>query len=285
ERKQLFITSMSVYFSDDLARAQFGATAMMRRGRMGYGEEEYEEYDEEYELMMEEMGGMEGVAPISQYALDFGLGAGQAVVEKKSGFVVTIVGYSPYENIGELLDPAGVENRPDKWGLVTRLLHLDDIVDGNSPFELYERTSAEHFRLDKGPVDLAVELPAGIGVIDIISEAAGGTQTRGTTWTSGATGTSGRQILIDPMTRELISKVSELDEYGQAKIDRKGRPSYEINDYWFVLNVKFVWRGAPKLPEPAFKGRSPYAPARPGTSTTPGASSTKDLGGAGEIDF
>ena len=279
ERKQLFITGLSVYFSDDLARAQFGATAMMRRGRMGYGEEEYDEYGEEYEMMMEEMEmmGMEGVAPISEYALDYGLGVGQVVVEKKSGFVVTIVGYSPYKNIGELLDPAGVEDRRDKWGLVTRLLHLDDIVDGNSPFELYERTSAEHFRLDKGPVDLTAEMPAGIGVIDVISEVVGATQP------GGATSTGGRQILIDPMTKELISKVPELDEYSQAKLDRKGRTIYEINDYWFVLNVKFVWRGAPPPPEPAFPPMTPYGYPRPSVPapTTPGASGV----GAGQFDY
>ena len=281
ERKQLFITGMSVYFADDLARAQFGATAMMRRGRMGLGQEQYEEYDEEYEMMMEEMVGIEG-APPSQYALGFGLEPGQAAIEKKLGFVITVVGYSPYKDIGELLDPAGVENRRDKWGLVTRLLHLDDLVDGNSPFELYERTSAEHFRLDKGPVDLAAELPAGIGVIDIIPERAGGTQP------GVAPGTSGRQILRDPMTKELISKVPELDQYGQEKIDRKGRPIYEINDYWFVLNVKLVWRGAPKLPEPTFGARSPYGSPvlpRPSTTPAPGPSSGKDLGGIGGGGF
>jgi len=266
ERKQLFITGMSVYFSDNLATAQFGATAMMRRGRMGYGEGEYEEeYDEEYEMMMEEMMGMEGGA-MSEYALDFGLGTGEAMVEKKAGFVVTIVGYSPYRNIGELLDPAGVEDRRDKWGFVTRLLRLDDIVDGNSPFELYERTSAEHFKLDKGPVDLSVELPAGIGILEVISE--GGIATPSSM-------TGGKQILIDPMTKEIINKVSELDEYGREKIDRKGRPIYEINDNWFVLNVKFVWREAPSLPEPP---RSPYGYPQPRTATAPQAGSGGSLG-------
>jgi len=280
ERKQLFITSMSAYFSDDLARAPFGATAMMRRGTMGYGQEQYEEYDEEY-LMMEEMMGMEGAVAVPEYALEFGLGTGQPVVEKKLGFVVTIVGYSPYGTIGELLDPAGVDDRPDKWGLVTRLLHLDDLVDGNSPFELYERTSAEHFRLDKGPVDLTAELPAGIGVIDVISERPVGTSV------IGQPVTSDRQILRDPMTKELISKVPELDAYGREKIDRQGRAIYEINDYWFVLNVKLVWRGAPKLPEPAFLARSPYGSPvlpRPATTPAPGPSSSKDLPSIGGFE-
>jgi len=282
ERKQLFITGMSVYFADDLARAPFGATAMMRRGIMGLGQEQYGESDEEYEMMMEEMMmGGQGGAAVPEYALGFGLEPGQAAIEKKSGFVITVVGYSPYKDIGELLDPAGVEDKRDKWGLVTRLLHLDDLVDGNSPFELYERTSAEHFRLDKGPVDLAADLPAGIGVIDIIAERTGATQP------GMAPGTSGRQILRDPMTKELISKIPELDQYGQEKIDRKGRPIYEINDYWFVLNVKLVWRGAPKLPEPAFGARSAYGYGvmpRPSAPPAPGPGSGKDVGSIGGFE-
>ena len=58
---------------------------------------------------------------------------------------MTISGYSPYKNMGELMDPAGVEDKRDGWGVVTRLLHLDDIVDGNSPFKLYKKTDIKHF--------------------------------------------------------------------------------------------------------------------------------------------
>lgn len=52
--------------------------------------------------------------------------------------------------------------------------------------------------------------------------------------------------MIDPQTREVISKVAELDEHGTEKIDRMGNVVYEVNDRWFVLNVKFVWKDAPK---------------------------------------
>jgi len=293
ERKQLFITSMSAYFSHDLAKAQFGATAMMRKGTMGLGQEYggLEEYDEM--LMQEMMMGMEGGAPRSQYALDFSLGGEQAKPpEKKSGFVVTIAGYSPYREIGELLDPAGVGDARDKWGFVTRLQHLDDIVDGNSPFELYEKASIEHYKLDKGPVDLSAEfLPAGVGIIDVKPAIGGQAAIGGIGGISAISGTSGTEILIDPMTKEVISRVAELDSYGKEKLDRQGRPSYETRDHWFVLNVKFVWRGAPSLPEPALGLTSLYGypqpqaqPSAP-TTTKPAVPGRRDLGGAGKFEF
>ena len=53
-------------------------------------------------------------------------------------------------------------------------------------------------------------------------------------------------VLIDPQTAEIISKVAKLDEDGREKIDRSGKVVYKVNDHWFVLNVKFVWRDAPK---------------------------------------
>ncbi len=138
---------------------------------------------------------------------------------------MTIAGYSPYKDIGELLYPPGVKDEPNKWGFVTRLLHLDDIVDGNSPFELFKITEAEHFKLDKGQVDLDADMPAGIGTVEF---------------------KSAKPILVDPMTKEVINKVAVLDEYGTEKLDRTGKPVYQINDYWFILNVKFIWKDAPK---------------------------------------
>jgi len=57
----------------------------------------------------------------------------------------------------------------------------------------------------------------------------------------------GKQVLIDPQTAEIISKVAELDEYGKPKIDPKtGKVVYKVNDHWFILNVKFIWKDAPK---------------------------------------
>jgi len=146
------------------------------------------------------------------------------------GFVVTITGYSPYKNIGELMDPPGVEGEPDKWGIVTRLLHLDDIVDGNSPFELFKRADIQHFKLEIGEVGWDVEMPVGIGIEEVRSD---------------KTKKEEERILIDPMTKEIICKVPELDESGKEKIDRTGEIVYKVNDHWFRLDAKFIWKDAP----------------------------------------
>jgi len=102
-REQIFITTMSAFFSNDLATAQFvsGADLWRRsRGTPGVGGDEYEMMEEE--MMMEEM--MMMGQP--QYAPEgmFGLG-GPTAEEKMPGFVITVAGYSPYEKIGELIDP------------------------------------------------------------------------------------------------------------------------------------------------------------------------------------
>ena len=52
--------------------------------------------------------------------------------------------------------------------------------------------------------------------------------------------------MIDPMTKEIISKVAELDENGKDKIDRVGNVVYKANDHWFTVSVKFIWKDAPK---------------------------------------
>jgi hypothetical protein len=133
------------------------------------------------------------------------------------------------------MDPAGVGDEPSRWGVVTRLLHLDDIIDGNCPFELYKKARIEHFKLEINEVDLEAGVPAGIGIRDTRLE-------------KGKVGDDryGQEVLIDPMTQEIISKVPELDEYGKEKIDRSGKVIYKVNDHWFRLDVKFVWKDAPK---------------------------------------
>ena len=253
QRKQLFVTNMSVYFSTDLDTAQFGGADIFRksRGTPGIGDE-YEEYYDEYEEyeMMEEM---------YEYGLPgFGFGFGaQAVEEKKLGFVLTIAGYSPYENIDELIYPAGVGNRQDQWGFVTRLLHLDDFVDGNSPFELYEPTDPNQFNLETNEVSLDAQMPSGIGVEDF----------RETKLIQPGQSESIEWILIDPMTKETISKVAVLDEDGKPVLYR-GREVYEVNDHWFVLNVKFIWRD---VPESIKEAAQPQLPGQMMGQTYPGA--------------
>ena len=261
-RKQIFITNMETFFSSDLASAQFGGADMFRksRGMSGAGGDEYEGMEEYGMMEMEMMGGYGEYYPGGMY------GMGQTTEEKLPGFIVTIGGYSPYGKITELIDPAGVEDDQDKWGIVTRLLHLDDFVDGNSPFEVYNKTDPNQFSIDLGEVDREVEMPVGIGVTDTRYRPvpAGSSPEDGAEW-----------ILVDPMTKETISKVAEWEENGSKKLDRRGQQVFTVNDHWFVLNVKFLWRDAPesvkeKAPElPAYMrgmgGRTPP----PATTTTP----------------
>jgi hypothetical protein len=186
--------------------------------------------------------------------------------EKDAGFVVTLAGYSPYKNVGELLDPIGVEGQPDRWGFITRLMHFDDIVDGNSPFELYEKANADHFKLEMGPVAWEADMPAGTGVSDVIPD-----ERTGALGGSGSSVSGGTQILIDPMTSEIISTVPVLDEYGELKLDRKNMPIQQVNDSWFILSLKFVWKNAPKQTEKAqATGSSSAASRRTGSRTSTG---------------
>jgi hypothetical protein len=131
------------------------------------------------------------------------------VAEVNAGFVVTIVGYSPYEKIGELLDPMGVEDNRSRWGVVTRMMHLDEIYDGNCPFSLYDKTNIEHCKLEVGEVTLEqAEILAGIGIWGYRTNRSQSGAATGRV--SFATGLDNEEILIDPMTREIINKVSEL---------------------------------------------------------------------------
>jgi len=160
---------------------------------------------------------------------------------ERAGFVVTVAGYSPYEDIQELMDPAGAGEDKSKWGVITRLMHLDEldeVFDGNSPFELYKRLEVEHCKLEIGEVDLDAEMPPGIGFVEVrpgkVKVARAG---------------STEQVLIDPMTKEVINKVIELDENGREKYDRYSNAVYKTNDHWFRLDVKFVWKEALKQAE------------------------------------
>ena len=134
------------------------------------------------------------------------------------------------------MDPAGVEEAPDKWGVITRLLHLDDILGGNSPFKLFQKAKVQHFKLEIGEVGLETSMPVGIGIQGTKSGKTG----------ADALSQAEELVFLDPMTKELISKVPQLDTNGDPKLVH-GKPVYQINDHWFVLNVKFVWRDAPEV--------------------------------------
>jgi hypothetical protein len=168
------------------------------------------------------------------------------------GFIVTITGYSPYKNISELLDPPKVQDDPNKWGLVTRLIHLNSMFDGNSPFELYKKTDKQHFDFQPGEVDLAAEMPPGIGVRKKIE--------------------GKDDVLIDPMTNEIISKITNADKTAQ------------VNDSWFVLNFKLKWKDVNEPPSeavaPPSTSRGAGQPAPPPSSSRK-SQSPKGGGGGG----
>jgi type IV pilus assembly protein PilM len=251
ERKQIFVTSMSVYFASDIETAGFGGADFMKGGggrKKGGGGVGRPAGGSAGEDEMDTMGGAGagGFRTTSKYRPSTSAKKDKEAIategeaaEVKAGFVVTITGYSPYKDIGKLIDPYGVENDPNKWGFVTRLLHLNKIVDGNSPLELYKKTDIKHFKLETGVVDLNADMPVGVGIGELRFEKAKGEKDKSRT--------IAEPVKIDPMTKEIISKVAKLDESGKEKIDEKtGELVYEVNDHWFVLNVKFIWKNAPK---------------------------------------
>jgi hypothetical protein len=242
ERKQLFLTHVSLYYADDLATAQFGKTAMMRKDAMMRmaESEEMGEYEDQMMAEMEEIYGRE-------YMEQFGMYMGGSQQEQKDpGFVVTVVGYSPYKDVGALLDPPNVKSNPSRWGFLTRLENLKQFLnlDVNSPFELYTR-EADHFRLERGPVDLDLDVPMGVGVMEIIPDKTQPTTPVTDSYMMGSGFASGTPILVDPMTRETISAEPVTDQYGNPRLDPLGKPMKKAHDQWFTLEFKLLWKNAP----------------------------------------
>jgi type IV pilus assembly protein PilM len=235
KRKQIFITGMSVYFTKDIESADFDEADLSKRSRYSAGITR-EEYAYEDYRTRGATGGRDRATSLTAGRTGYAKGQqGTSSESKKPGFVVTITGYSPYENIGELMEPRGIEDDRSRWGFITRLLHLDGLaVDGNSPFELYKKTDIKHFKLEIHEVSYDSEMPIGIGIVDAKYKHMTGTK-------------SNEQILIDPMTKEVISKVVVLGPDRKPKLDeRTGKEIYKVNDRWFVLNAKFIWKDAPE---------------------------------------
>ncbi|MBN2133482.1 MAG: type IV pilus assembly protein PilM [Sedimentisphaerales bacterium] len=238
QRKQLFITHLSMYFSDDLATAQFNKSALMRKSELAMADSEEIGgiYDE---ATMAELTSMYDAATLQA----MGITTGNEV--KEAGFVVTIAGYSPYERYDSLLDPVDAGTDPAQWGFITRLERLPQFL-GTDPndtsFELYSH-SAEHFILEKGVVEAErTDLPAGIGEEEFIPDPATGKP--GAVGGFGVT-TMGTKILVDPMTHETISAKQIMDQYDRPLLDATGKPSLQENDHWFTLQFKLKWKHAP----------------------------------------
>ncbi|MEN6335098.1 MAG: hypothetical protein ABFE01_12610, partial [Phycisphaerales bacterium] len=59
----------------------------------------------------------------------------------------------------------------------------------------------------------------------------------------------GTWTLIDPVTQETISSDPVLDAYGKPKVDSLNKPVKVNRDYWFKLQFKLKWTGAPETPK------------------------------------
>jgi type IV pilus assembly protein PilM len=246
ERKQLFLTTVAMFYSDDVAKAQFRMTATMRRDSML---QEMENSGADSSMDADAMARYEELYG-ANYKDMLGLGTTTAA-EKIAGFVVVVEGYSPYKNIGSLLDPPNVKDDMSQWGLVTRLQNLKQYMnlDVNAPFELKLRGS-DNFQLETGPVDVDAEtLPKGVGAWKFTPSAAALAAAAANPYESAMSETmDGTWTLIDPVTKEIISAEAMPDAYGKPRVDSLGKPMKQTRDYWFKLRFKIDWRGAPVTP-------------------------------------
>jgi type IV pilus assembly protein PilM len=288
QRKQIFITGMTIYFTNDLSGAKFGGADVWRRSRGN--EPGSDSVMDEYEvaMMMEAERARAGRGPgIYDYS-PFGARPGAAAQkEDNSGFVVQALCYSPYgrtgTELGEIVDPHGVEDQPDRWGFVTRLEHLNDSAkDAKSPFELYKKDDPEQFKLDIQEVTVDGDMPEGIGVWEEVMDESAPTRTSSRSVSGPSTND---WILIDPMTGETIGKEPDLDENGKQKLYR-GQKVYKVHDRWFVLNAKFLWKDAPEPPKQTVI--SPYggmSVQRPTASPAPSSSGSSRKSKLPDIDM
>jgi len=220
QRKQIFVTSMSVYYMANMEGVGIGGGSVIKEGGPASSSSDG---GWQWELSTGEAGSQK----MSTADSDEEVTDDSSVESDTSGFVVVIAGYTPYKDIGGLLDPAGVGDDKEKWGVVTRLMNLDTLSDANSPFELYGKTDVTHFQLQTGEVSLESPMPGGIGMVKDVRQ----------------NGSASEQIaLVDPMTKEVISKVPLKDELGRDRLDSRGKKVYEVNDHWFVLKFKLLWR-------------------------------------------
>ena len=166
---------------------------------------------------------------------------------KDSGFLITIVGYCPYgtkvTEVRNWLDPSNVNNtNKSQWGFITRLEYLDQLYkeyidtrpDVNCPFELYDKVNSKNYDLKVEKIDIKGDYPVGTGIEE---------KKTYTTSFGGYTQSQNTDIpLVDPLTKEVISVDSEIDQSGKT-VDK-------VNDHYFILKLKILWKNAPKPPEP-----------------------------------
>jgi len=277
QRKQLFITGLTVTYAPKLTEASLekptkgkgirrkksdvgmdGMMPGMMPGMMMPG------------MMMPGMPGGGGKFSPNKFKRKFGKGGEEEDedIKEGAGFVVFIEGYSPYRNIKELLEPAGVTADRSRWGFITRLIHLDKVIPG-CRFELFAKNSSSHFKYKSGDVIIGDdEMPVIVGIREEIErvskelekpEASSRGSTRRTVGER-ADRIEVEEVLIDPLTGEETSRVVDIwtqDEIdaGNAPEDARagdikfdpltGKKEYIMRDTWFRIQAKFLWKNAP----------------------------------------
>ncbi len=223
QRKQLFLVSVAINYSTDLANAQFGETAVARKDAL-----------QQQAQLMDQQSEESGRGGYGDRDGRDGRGreAATTAVVGDLGFVVTVVGYSPYKGVAALLDPPRVEKDETQWGFITRLDNLDRVVDGNSPFKLYSRAS-QHLKIETFPVDYS-SAPWGVGVEQTLAPLPGQVVPR--------------KILVDPLTQEPISADPRVDSQGKEVVDATGSKYAQERDTWFAVSFKMKWKDAPQPP-------------------------------------
>jgi type IV pilus assembly protein PilM len=274
QRKQLFVTSVSISYADDLAAATFGERMgstyqpqaqpspvpggaglsgtppgfMLDMMRRGPGDGRFGEFGPGGMPMGpfgEKMGrGAARVAPASQKPAE------QTEAKQAAGFVVVIEGYSPYENVMDLLHPVGASEDRSQWGVVTRFNRLRELFP-DCPFELYS-LEHEHFKIERGPVDVSASgMPAGIGAERMRGVGGAGESVAAVEARPALLATGGiEKIMVDPLTEEVVSRVVERDEKGQPVVASPDEVKYQVNDYWYRVKAKFIWKDAPEEARP-----------------------------------
>ena len=276
ERKQLFVTRFAMEYAVDVKIAGFpelGGSQSVRRTRSRSPKGGGMSPDMMMPgMMMMPPGMMDGFGPMGG-GMPMQGGAAAAPREEEeqqegaAGFTVLIEGYSPYQNISELLDPPNVKDDSSRWGFITRLENLPDLFP-DVPYELFAKHDITHFKVETGLVDLdEKDMPAGIGVQKEVERVPQSSDRN--TPANRRTGQIRRgqdfvyteEVLIDPMTNEEISRTydiitqKEIDsdpeltekDLGRKKINKStGKELFIDRDHWFRIKAKFSWKDAPE---------------------------------------
>ena len=284
QRKQLFVTRFAMEYTEDVENAAFpepgsGRSTRGTRSRTSRGGEMPGGMD----MMMPGMmpGMMEGFGPAAGGSRPGGATTPREEEEQAEGgdgFTVLIEGYSPYQNIAELLDPPSVRGDQSRWGFITRLEKLA-VLFPDIPYALFAKHDITHFKVETGLVDLdSQEMPAGIGVqkeierVPQLSDRNEPTDRRAGARRREQDIIYTEQVLIDPMTNEEISRTydivtqKEIDsnpeltekDLGRKKYNKlNGKELWIEKDCWFRIRAKFTWKDASEQEE-ATEGASSW---------------------------